>query len=311
MGMELTLVVRSGDDAGKRIPIPAGPPRRVGRQPPADVRLADDAMLSNLHFSVECSGELCLLRDLGSKFGTQVNGRKVTEAALRNGDEIRAGRTTFGVQLEGDIRATPLHPVDDEDGSPPGASALTLPVVEEPPPAVAARPLTPTRQAALAHLRKQANLYAVLDAAREPTVIDRLKTSGEPHASLYDGAEGEELSVYGPWLAKLDPAKPLLESLVRDGWGNSWGVYLASGRPFAEVRRHLRRFLLVKLPDGRQVCFRYYDPRVLRTYLPTCNAEEVSTFVGPIDRYFVESVDEAEVQEFTANYKDWRKVGLG
>ena len=34
------------------------------------------------------------------------------------------------------------------------------------------------------------------------------------------------------------------------------------GRP----RGHLRKFLISKLPDGRQVYFRYYDPRVLRTY---------------------------------------------
>lgn len=302
--MELTLVVRSGDDAGKRIPIPAGPPHRVGRQPPSDVRLNSDPMLSNLHFSVECGDELCLLRDLGSRFGTLVNGRKVTEAALRNGDEILAGRTTFGVQLEGDIRATPTHPADEEP--PPAPAALTLPAA--PPPA--AGELSPVRRAVLAHLRKQANLYAVLDAAREATVVERLKAAGEPHASLYDGAEGEELSVYGPWLVKLDPDKPLLEALVRDGWGGSWGVYLACGQPFADVRRHLRKFLLVKLPDGRQVCFRYYDPRVLRTYLPTCNADEVTAFVGPLDRYLAESVDDRELLEFTAHYRDWRKVGL-
>ncbi|QEL15771.1 DUF4123 domain-containing protein [Limnoglobus roseus] len=304
--MELTLVVRSGDDAGKRIPIPSGEARRVGRQQPAEVRLSSDPMLSNLHFSIECSGELCLLRDLGSKFGTLVNGRKVTEAALRNGDEILAGRTTFGVQLEGDIRATPRHDTDGE----PAPAALALPAVETPPAPAPAGPLNPTRQAVVAYLRKQVNLYAVLDAAREATVIDRLKASGEQHASLYDGEEGEELSTYGPWLVKLESDKPLLEELVRDGWGRSWGVYLTCGKPFADVRRHLRKFLLVKLPDGRQVCFRYYDPRVLRTYLPTCNAEEVVAFVGPMDRYLAESVDETELLDFTANYKDWRKVGL-
>lgn len=308
--MELTLVVRSGDSAGKKFPVPAGEPRRVGRQAPADIRLADDSMLSNQHFSVECNGEVCLLKDLGSRFGTLVNGRKVTEAALRNGDEILAGRTTFGVQLEGDIRATPNLPDDAAAGAAAGP-ALALPAVEDPPPPPAPPgQLTPIRQAALAHLRQQTNLYALLDAAREPTVIERLKASGEHHASLYDGEEGEQLSTFGPWLAKVSPDKPLLEELVRDGWGNSWGVYLTCGRPFAEIRRHLRRFLVVKLPDGRQVCFRYYDPRVLRTYLPTCNSEEVVTFIGPMGKYLVESVDETELQEFTANYKDWRRVEL-
>lgn len=305
--MELTLVVRSGDSAGKRFPVPSGEVRRVGRQQPSEIRLADDSMLSNQHFSVECNGEVCLLKDLGSKFGTLVNGRKVTEAALRNGDEILAGRTTFGVQLEGDIRATPNLP---DDGTADAAPTLALPMVAEPPPPPKADKMTPIRVAALAHLRQQTNLYALLDAAREQTVIERLKASGEQHASLYDGEEGEQLSTFGPWLVKLSPDKPLLEELVRDGWANSWGVYLTCAKPFAEIRRHLRRFLVVKLPDGRQVCFRYYDPRVLRTYLPTCNSEEVVTFVGPMGKYLVESVDETELQEFTANYKDWRRVEL-
>ena len=36
--------------------------------------------------------------------------------------------------------------------------------------------------------------------------------------------------------------------------------------PVDELRRHLRRFLLVKDESGRQLYFRYYDPRVLRLY---------------------------------------------
>jgi pSer/pThr/pTyr-binding forkhead associated (FHA) protein len=309
--MELTLVVRSGDEAGKRIPVPSGGPRLVGRQAPADVRVADDPMLSNQHFSVLCDGDVCLLKDLGSRFGTEVNGRRVTEAALRDGDEIRAGRTVFGVQLLGDVRATPTHTADPAGDTPGPAEraapvARSLPVVDEFPPAA----LSDIHRNVLAYLRTQANLYAVLDAAREPTVIARLKASGEEHASLYDGEQGEELSAFGPWLVKLPPDKPLLEQLVRDGWGKSWGVYLTCRLPFKEVRRHLRQFLLAKLPDGRQVCFRYYDPRVLRTYFPTCTAAEAAAFVGPIDRYLVESADDAELSEFAANYRDWKKVGL-
>src|SRR5205085_32358 len=84
---------RTGDHAGRRIPVPSGAPVRVGRQPPSEVRLADDPMLSNLHFSVECADTGCTVRDLGSRFGTLLNGHKVVEAALKNGDEIKAGRT--------------------------------------------------------------------------------------------------------------------------------------------------------------------------------------------------------------------------
>ncbi len=309
--MEFSLVVRSGDAAGKKIPVPAGESRRVGRQPPSDVRLSDDPMLSNQHFSVECDGEVCVLRDLGSKFGTLLNGKKIGDtAALRDGDEIQAGRTVFGVQVLGDIRATPIHPSELPTESPrlaPSTPAMELAATDPP----ADRPaLTDHQRAVLEHLKKQAALHAVVDAARDPEVIPRLKASGVEHASLYEGDEGEELSAYGPWLARIPTDHPYLEGLVRDGWGKSWGVFLSCPLTFPELRRHLRQFLLAKLPDGRQVCFRYYDPRVLRTYLPTCTADEMAKFVGPVERYFAESADETELLEFGPSYRDWRKVRL-
>jgi pSer/pThr/pTyr-binding forkhead associated (FHA) protein len=310
--MEFVLVVRSGDAAGKKIPVPPGESRRVGRQSPSDVRVADDPMLSNQHFAVECDGSVCILRDLGSKFGTLLNGNKFGEtAALRNGDEIRAGRTVFGVEVIGDIRATPLMPSDDLPPDSPAAAveASAVPVPQAAP-AGERPPLTDRQSAVLAHLRKQVGVFAVLDAARDPDVLPRLKVSGVEHASLYEENDGEELSTYGPWLAKLPVDHEFLEALVRDGWGKSWGVFLTCRLPFAELRRHLRQFLLAKLPDGRQVCFRYYDPRVLRTYMPTCTSDEMARFVGPIERYFAESTDEDELLEFGASYRDWRKVRL-
>ena len=39
---------------------------------------------------------------------------------------------------------------------------------------------------------------------------------------------------------------------------------------------------------GCPLCFRYYDPRVLATYLPTCNAEELATVFGLVSSYLVE-----------------------
>jgi hypothetical protein len=35
--------------------------------------------------------------------------------------------------------------------------------------------------------------------------------------------------------------------------------------------------------------FRYYDPRVLRAFLPTCNAGELKTLFGDVDQFFIES----------------------
>jgi hypothetical protein len=55
------------------------------------------------------------------------------------------------------------------------------------------------------------------------------------------------------------------------------------------VRRHLRGFLIVHDPDGKPLYFRYYDPRVLRVFLSTCNAAELQEMFGPLSWYAVEA----------------------
>ena len=306
--MELTLQIESGDAAGRRIPVPAGPMLRVGRLASADVRLSDDPTLSGEHFGVRCDEQGGLVKDLGSRFGTLVNGAKVVEAPIRDGDEIRAGRTIFSVSLVG----APPDPGQDATRTrvAPPATVVAPPFpAEEPPPAA---PLTPAKVAALAHLRQMPGaLYALLDAACEPTVPGRLDRAGLEYESLYEGGRGDVLAPFGPWLVRLPAGAALLEELVRDGWGASWVLYLTCDAALPEVRKHLRKFLIVKLADGRQVYFRYYDPRVLRTYLPTCTATEVAEFLGPVGRYACESVDGLDLLEFAAAYRDWRKVPLG
>ena len=131
-------------------------------------------------------------------------------------------------------------------------------------------------------------LYTILDAARDIKILALLLQHKEEQQSLYEGQEGAKLAQFAPYLVKLKKDSVLLDAIVRQGWGQSWGVYLTSAGEFADVRRHLRHFLEVKLPDGKQVYFRFYDPRVLRTYLPTCTPEETNQFFGPIKNYLME-----------------------
>lgn len=141
-------------------------------------------------------------------------------------------------------------------------------------------------------------LFAVLDAAREPRVPALLAASGEPHQSLYEGAKGDELADVAPYLVQLSKESPLLETLARDGWGRSWGVFIESDQPFKEVRRQLRRFLMVESEDGRELYFRFYDPRVLRVFLDACSPREAVEFLGPVGAYLVESEDGASLLRY-------------
>lgn len=128
----------------------------------------------------------------------------------------------------------------------------------------------------------------VLDAARAPRVLPVLMASRAQHASLYDGWQARELAEVAPYLAEAAPSSPLWDALLGEAWGDAWGVWLRSEAAFDDVRRHLRRFLRVQGEDGRRMLFRWYDPRVLRAYLPTCTDDERRVFHGPVRAFVVE-----------------------
>jgi pSer/pThr/pTyr-binding forkhead associated (FHA) protein len=262
--MQVILQVQCGQLTGRVIRLEPGRSVRVGRMPLADFVVADDRHMSGVHFVVECDDKGCVLRDPGSSNGTLVNGRRVTAALLANGDLVVAGETTFWVQI-----------IDDK--------SVALPVE-----AAALVPSTP-REKLIAMLRGEFQpLYALLDAACEPSVLKVLFESKERYQSLFDGPQGAQLAHFAPYLVRLPEKSPLIANLVQQGWGKSWGAYLTCHEPLEALWWHFRQFLMVKLPDRRQVYFRYYDPRVLRLFLPTCTAEEISLIFGPVKYYLVE-----------------------
>jgi len=59
--------------------------------------------------------------------------------------------------------------------------------------------------------------------------------------------------------------------------------------------------------------FRYYDPRVLRVYLPTCVRSELRTVFGPIERFWTEGENPDKMLEFRFRERDLeeRTLGLG
>lgn len=238
---------------------------RFGRTNVADFSLPDDTHMSSLHFMVECDDKGAVLRDLASRNGTKVNGRQVTAVRLASGDLIVAGETRFLVE----IVAPQPEPVVEEP--------MTEPV-----------PLTP-HQKLVAMLRSDFQpLYALLDAACEPSVLKALFESKEQCRSLFEGHQGAQLAHFAPYLVRLPAESPFITTLVEQGWGKNWGVYVTCAEPLDRLRHHFRHLLMVKLPDRKQVYFRFYDPRVLRLFLPTCDAEQIRLLFGPIQYYIME-----------------------
>jgi hypothetical protein len=96
-----------------------------------------------------------------------------------------------------------------------------------------------------------------------------------------------------PYLVPVAHAERLIEAWRTHGLGQSWGLFLSSSEEQARIRHRLRTFNQAKLPDGRVALFRWWDPRVFRVYLPTCNADDLATLFAGIDRYVCENEDGA------------------
>ena len=132
------------------------------------------------------------------------------------------------------------------------------------------------------------SLWCILDGARDESIYGRVETIRRRQCCLYSGTLPWQLQVNAPYLVELYDDS-FTANLLRDGWGNSWGVFFRAEASMAALRGHLRTFLRVADQHGRRLIFRYYDPRVLRVYLPTCLPEEVRTVFGPIRCFLTEN----------------------
>ncbi len=85
------LVVIYGEDIGRRIPV-ATEPMLIGRAASCEIPI-DQESVSRNHCELRYDGRQFLVRDLGSTNGTYVNDDLVEEMALRDGDQLKVGRT--------------------------------------------------------------------------------------------------------------------------------------------------------------------------------------------------------------------------
>ncbi len=136
-----------------------------------------------------------------------------------------------------------------------------------------------------------ARLYMLLDAARDPAIFPWLGELGDAIEirSLYQGDIGDNLAHVSPYLLSLRDNQPEALRLADSGLGRDWGLFVTAAIGFDDLRRHLRKFNLVYREDGTPLIFRFYDPRVLRVFLPTCTEAELRRFFGPIDAFWTEA----------------------
>ena len=189
----------------------------------------------------------------------------MTTVRLTNGDMVFAGETTFSVQI-----------VDDQP---------------EPPPPVAAAPAVPStpQEKLIALLRAEFQpLYALLDAAHEPSVLKVLLEFKEEYQSLFEGPQGAQAGAFcalsGAPAAELAADRDTGTTGLGQELGCVPGQPGAIGRPAAA---------LSSIPDGKtagpEAGLLSLRPSMSpAALLPTCTAQEISLLFGPVKYYIME-----------------------
>ena len=137
-------------------------------------------------------------------------------------------------------------------------------------------------------------VFTIVDGAQDKRIYGAVDASRQDRCclpSIDRGWGGQDLPwqllMTTPYLVQLDPDEEFTGYLLRNGWDRNWGIFFRSDTGMQNVRRHFRDLLVVRDEKGRRLMFRYYDPRVLRSYLPTCVPGELSQIFGPVDVYIV------------------------
>jgi hypothetical protein len=142
------------------------------------------------------------------------------------------------------------------------------------------------------------SLFALMDAAREPRVLQAVVESGLDHECLFAGDLDPAMRAAAPYIVRLVHGSLACERLIVESWGRQWGIFVSARVGLRMVRQHLRTFLRVQTEDRRKLLFRYYDPRVLRTFLPTCDFGQLWQIFGPIQRFDMEAPDSGQLLRF-------------
>ena len=190
--------------SARKAVIEPGGALRVGRSERADLSVPSDRKLSGIHCEIRWDGERCTVTDRSTQGEMLVCGERASEASVASGGWIRAGDTVFSIYLEG---ATPPRPGSGLRGD--GTDRLTR-LQEDALDALQAEP---------------APLFAVLDAARDPRVVEGdARVGGDVPIRSYEGMKGRgQMAAEAPYLVRLPRGSRLLEQTVLEELGQGVG----------------------------------------------------------------------------------------
>lgn len=140
-----------------------------------------------------------------------------------------------------------------------------------------------------AHLQTGSDLYMIIDAAQDSRIYPTIRAAKRTFSCLYDGwSTPEPLKSVAPYMLKVRKADEFTLWCLMEGFKKSWLLFFAAPeKTLDDMRLHFKRLSFVKSSQGKKMLFRYYDPRVLRTYIPTCTTEERQFIFKDIQSFWI------------------------
>ncbi len=286
--MHVTMELKTGSTAGRKVHLVSHQLVRVGKSSWADFVVTGEPQLADQHFSLETDAQACRIRDLSKGQGLLLNGQSVLSAVVHDGDRIRVGDAEFVLAIEGDER-----------------QAVAEPVVPGPPPTPAPMPRAKGEQQPryrAEQLESGVMRYEGKSDALEPAAVVRRLATVAPVFAIADfqGLQpAARPSLTAPsylfdWLgaAAGDNSPVLLQAsevdichLVQQVWQRNALVCLFTATSKEELLVHLRKNAKMGRGQILGICW----PQTLGPLLEHYRKDFVEVLLKPIRAVLVES----------------------
>jgi hypothetical protein len=148
--------------------------------------------------------------------------------------------------------------------------------------------------------------YAVVDGCQAFDLICKTKQQFALEARmLFEGpaTTHEEIGEVAPYVCAVNSDRYFLEEWV-EILGHNVGILITSDVSSKVMYKHLRKIFISQDETNQEYFFRFYDPRVIRGFLPSCRPDEINQFFGPIRSIIVEDIEPGMLMAY------WRSEGF-
>lgn len=152
-------------------------------------------------------------------------------------------------------------------------------------------------------------VFVVLDGALIPDLQTKIYETRPPNYCLLRGELKPDMAEVAPYVVQLIQGAPFTD-WVLGNFGKNWGIFVQSLHSIKEMRRHFRALLTIYDETGKPMLFRFYDPRVIGKFLPTCSGDELKTFFGKVDIFFAEDEKTNKISTFRLENDELKQAEL-